>query len=203
MTRDPSVVSRWFPRETGHKPCQSSREGVLLNIMNATLQSSELWAAVEQLKLTENMRLQRRGITEQEAEEIRRFADWLLDNNGHVTIPPYIRVISADDGLPALTAATYGEVWRNELLEADDEILAWFSKRALSAGKNKDVNAVNAEMLQKLPGESVCFRTADCIPRVKRPTIEVPKCRSNSSAVWSSRVFLCTRQSSRWVCQSC
>jgi hypothetical protein len=70
--------------------------GSVANIMNPTLQSSELWAPVEQLKLTEKMRLQRRGITEQEAEEIRRFTDWLLgvgtgrcnDNNGHVTIPP-------------------------------------------------------------------------------------------------------------------
>jgi hypothetical protein len=88
--------------------------GSVANIMNPTLQSSELWAPVEQLKLTEKMRLQRRGITEQEAEEMRRFADWLLevgagrcnDNNGHVILPPYIRVISPDDGLPALTAAT-------------------------------------------------------------------------------------------------
>jgi hypothetical protein len=101
--------------------------------MNATLHRSELWAAVEQLKLTENTCPQRRGITEQEAEEIRRFADWLLevgtricsDNNDHVKIPAYIQLISPDDGLPDLTAATHGEVWRNELLEADDEILAW------------------------------------------------------------------------------
>jgi hypothetical protein len=50
-------------------------------------------------------------------------------------------------------------------LEANDEILEWFSKRALLAGENTDVNAVHAEMLQKLPGESVCFRSADCIPR--------------------------------------
>jgi hypothetical protein len=31
-------------------------------------------------------------------------------------------VISPDDGLPVLTAAIYGDVWRNELLEADGGI---------------------------------------------------------------------------------
>lgn len=42
-------------------------------------------------------------------------------------------MISPDDGLPALTVATYGDDWRNQLLEANAEILK--SKRALLAGK--------------------------------------------------------------------
>jgi hypothetical protein len=100
------------------------------NILNAALKSSELWPQVVQLKLTENMRLTRHGITAAHAAEFRQFADWLLevgagrcnDNNGHVKIPPYIRVISPDDGLPVFTAAIYGDVSRNELLEADGGI---------------------------------------------------------------------------------
>jgi hypothetical protein len=100
-------------------------------------------------------------------------------------------VISPVDGLPALTAATYGEVWRNELLEADDEILAWFSKRALLGGKNTDGNAVNAEMLQRLPGEIVCFRSADCIPRSEETDYRGPEMPIKFLKVWSSRVFLC------------
>jgi hypothetical protein len=104
--------------------------GSVANIVNATLQSSKVWPQVVQLKSTENMRLRRDGFPAAQAAEIRQFADWLLEvgggrcnyDNGHVKIPPYIRLISPDDGLPALTAATYGDVWRNELLKANDEI---------------------------------------------------------------------------------
>jgi hypothetical protein len=128
-----------------------------------------------QLKLTENMRLRRHGISEEEGNDIRKFAEWLTevgsgrcnDSQGFVNLPPFIRLSSPDDGISALKERTYGNVWRDEYLNGNEEFLEWFSKRALLAGKNTDVNAVNAEMLAKLPGESICFKSADCIPRTE------------------------------------
>lgn len=74
-------------------------------------------------------------------------------------------MISPDDGLSTLTDRAYGNVWREDNLNRIEEFVEWFSKRALLAGKNTDVNAANAEMVSKLPGESICLKSAKCIPR--------------------------------------
>lgn len=51
--------------------------GGVANILNATLQRSNLWRNIEQLKLTENMRLKRDDMSEQEANDIKTFAECL------------------------------------------------------------------------------------------------------------------------------
>ncbi|KAI5449084.1 hypothetical protein NCC49_005354 [Naganishia albida] len=148
--------------------------------MDATLQNAPFWRNVEQLRLTENMRLRRQGISEAEQEDIRRFAEWLTsvgrktcsDRDGFVKIPPYIRVYHPNDGVRALTENCYGDVWTRPVDPEDEHLREWFSKRALLAGKNTDVNAVNAEMLGKLPGESQIFRSADCIARSELPSYD-------------------------------
>lgn len=126
--------------------------GTVPSILDATLQNAPFWRNVEQLRLKENMRLRRPGISKAEQEDIRRSAEWLTsvgrgtcsDRDGFVKIPPYIRVYDPNDGVRALTA--------------------------LLAGKNTDVSAVNVEMLGKLPGEIHIFRSADCVPRSELPS---------------------------------
>jgi hypothetical protein len=103
--------------------------GSVANISNATLQSFVLWPQVVQLKLTENMRLRRDDITVHQLQRFdnSRIGCWRLEREGTMITmvmskslpPPYIRLISPDDGLPALTAATYGDVWRNELFRSE------------------------------------------------------------------------------------
>lgn len=78
--------------------------------MSAILQRSGLWSDVEQLRLTEHMRLRREGISEQEPSDIQTFTKCLAEvgagkcNNtqGIVKRPPYIRLVSPDDDLAAL-----------------------------------------------------------------------------------------------------
>jgi hypothetical protein len=118
------------------------------------------------------MRLRRPGLTEQQTEEIRVFADWLQtvgkrrgrDDKGNIKIPEYIRLISPEEGVRALTAHTYADVYSREIDLNDDGLLEWFGKRALLAGKNTDVNAVNRDMLDAMPGVARSYKSADCIP---------------------------------------
>jgi hypothetical protein len=44
------------------------------------------------------------------------------------------------------------------------DMIPFFSARAILAGKNTEVAALNAKILDMLPGDSVTYRNADCIP---------------------------------------
>jgi hypothetical protein len=148
------------------------------DIANACLYSSPLWPQVTRLELHENMRLRRPGITAQEAEEVLQFANWLKsvgrgddrDEKNNITIPDYIRLITGPDGLKELTLQTYADVYSRPIDMNDHGLLEWFGKRALLAGKNTDVNAVNADMLANMPGEARAYKSADCIPRTTEST---------------------------------
>jgi hypothetical protein len=87
------------------------------------------------------------------------------DEKGNIPILSYIRLITGSDGLKELTERTYGDVYSRAIDLNDEARLEWFGKRALLAGKNTDVNTVNADMLANMPGEAKSYKSANCIPQ--------------------------------------
>jgi hypothetical protein len=142
------------------------------DIANACLNASPMWRQVERLELKDYMRLRRPGLTAEQTEEIRVFAEWLKsvgqgegrDDKGNIKIPEYIRLISPSERIQTITAHTYADVYSREIDVNDEVLLQWFGKRALLTGKNTDVNAVNADMLAAMPGVPRSYKSADCIP---------------------------------------
>lgn len=130
------------------------------------------------------MRLRRPGTDAAAVQAATLFADWLKDvgtgsrneSQGYVVLPAAITVMTAgqldnqfgrnvappaDEDL--LVEHTYGDLSRDRVLPPQ-EMLDYFSGRAILTSKNTDVNALNAEMLQLLPGNSVTYFSADSIP---------------------------------------
>ena len=129
------------------------RRGNRATTVYASLISSELWQYFQILRLTVNMRVQ------PGADNV-VFAKWLecmsYDNsmNGNLPLPEYIRTYTnlqdlIDFVYPPITIAT----------ACTD--LATFQHRCILAFHNDTINALNAMILQQLPGDLQIFHAVD------------------------------------------
>jgi hypothetical protein len=64
-----------------------------------------------------------------------------------------------------VTLRTYADICTRPIVLDDAPRLEWFGKRALLAGKNTHVNAVNNDMLANMPEEAKTYESAECIPQ--------------------------------------
>lgn len=122
-------------------------------VISKCLNKSHLWSKFKQLKLTINMRL--KYTNPEEEQEIREFSDYLLRiGNGEeptledlgdnfIQVPEDICI--EDDNLDNLTSFVFDNI------ETEYKNENYFNNRALLCTTNKTVDALNEQILQKIP----------------------------------------------------
>ncbi|XP_048628393.1 ATP-dependent DNA helicase PIF2-like [Brassica napus] len=126
------------------------------DIVMAALNSSYLWKHCKVLQLTKNMRLFSET-DPREAEEIKKFSDWILDvgdgkinepNSGEtmIDIPKDLLVMKCTDPIEAIVSEVYGNTFK------DSKDPLFFQERAILCPTNEDVDVINNYMLDRLAG---------------------------------------------------
>jgi len=137
------------------------RRGTRGQIVSATLKRSPLWPGIHVLKLTQNMRLRRAGLTDAERVETSAFAQRLLHigeradgdgrsawDKGHICLW---------NTRQSLAQTVFPDLHRRAPVPED------FRDRMLLAPKNDAVNALNTELLDITRGDaSDCFSADYC-----------------------------------------
>jgi PIF1-like helicase/Helitron helicase-like domain at N-terminus len=126
-------------------------------IVGACLQRSPIWRELDMLNLKINMRLG------QDPDE-RAFAQWQLDvghgkhtdDEGNITLPDHFKC--AENSLESLIQTIYPDIG-----DHSHHPDSYFSDRMLLTARNEDVHKINKDILQKFPGESRVFFSADSI----------------------------------------
>ncbi|CAB3244804.1 unnamed protein product [Arctia plantaginis] len=128
--------------------------------INACLKQSFLWRSVEILRLTINMRVQL-----QNDPSAQIFSEQLLDiGNGKIELQPNTQCIKLPDNFCTVVQD------KNELIQSifpdiQNNYLnhEWLSQRAILAAKNVDVDEINFQIQQLLPGDLMSFKSIDTV----------------------------------------
>ncbi|XP_072398075.1 ATP-dependent DNA helicase PIF6-like [Diabrotica undecimpunctata] len=128
--------------------------------INACLKQSFLWRSVETLRLTINMRVQL-----QNDPSAQIFSEQLLDiGNGKIELQPNTQCIKLPDNFCTVVQD------KNELIQSifpdiQNKYLnyEWLSQRAILAAKNVDVDEINFQIQQLLPGDLMFFISIDTV----------------------------------------
>ncbi|XP_067645269.1 ATP-dependent DNA helicase pif1-like [Eurosta solidaginis] len=128
--------------------------------INACLKSSYLWRHVNTLTLTTNVRVQL-----QNDPSAAEFSQQLQKiGNGQMSVDPTGMII-----LPNNNFCTFAQSKEALMQSVFPNIVQhyknydWLSERAILAGKNKDVNDINAAILDQIPGDIVAYKSMDTI----------------------------------------
>ena len=127
-------------------------------VVGACLQRSPLWQSITVLHLQQNMRLN----MENEAEA--NFAKWQqevghgrhTDDSANICLPNYFHC--RENTVDSLIETIYDDI------ERSNHPPAWFAERTILSSLNADVDSINKRVLQKFPGQSYTFHSADYIP---------------------------------------
>ena len=131
--------------------------GTREDVVQATVQRSQLWNKVEIIHLRQNMRVQ----TSTDADE---FAQWLLDI-GHgrsthpedmsnsITVPDFMHCDTEND----LIASIYGSMSDHSQVPPPH----FFQERIILAARNDDIRNLNSTILACIPGEERTYFSAD------------------------------------------
>ncbi|XP_076928993.1 uncharacterized protein LOC143593161 [Bidens hawaiensis] len=141
--------------------------GTRSECVNACINSSYIWSKCKVLKLTKNTRLIV-GCRSTDVENIREFADWLLDigqgnvggpNDGQsvIDIPDDLLILNSVDPMGDLISFVYPNI-----LDRFNE-LTYFQDRALLAPLNEVVQEINERMLAIFPGEEVEYLSSNSL----------------------------------------
>ncbi|XP_076934739.1 uncharacterized protein LOC143601132 [Bidens hawaiensis] len=141
--------------------------GTRCECVNACINSSYIWSKCKVLKLTKNMRLTV-GCRSSDVENIKEFADWLLDigqrtlggpNDGEsvIDIPDDLLILNLVDPIGDLIRFVYPDI-----LDRFNE-LTYFQDRALLAPLNEVVQEINERMLALFPGDEVQYLSSDSL----------------------------------------
>ncbi|XP_076903339.1 uncharacterized protein LOC143558377 [Bidens hawaiensis] len=145
--------------------------GTRSECVNACINSSYIWSKCKVLKLTKNMRLTF-GCRSSGVENIREFADWLLDigqgnvggqNDGQsvIDISDDLLILNSVDPMGDLITFVYPNI-----LDRFNE-LTYFQDRALLAPLNEVVQEINERMLAIFPGEEFEYLSSDNLAEVE------------------------------------
>nr|XP_043625766.1 ATP-dependent DNA helicase PIF1-like [Erigeron canadensis] len=144
------------------------------DIVNASINSSNLWKHCIVLKLTVNMRLSA-GSSNVELEKTKEFAYWILrigngnvsePNDGEATmeIPKDILLPEADDPLKSMIDTIYDQ------LETSLSKARYFEEKAILAPTNEVVKKINDKVMEMLPGEEKVYLSSDSICKQDNPS---------------------------------
>ncbi|XP_053968537.1 uncharacterized protein LOC128869968 [Anastrepha ludens] len=127
--------------------------------LNACLKASSLWRYVTKLTLNTNVRVQLQNDSSAEvfSKQLLKIGNGRIpiDNNGLFKFPHHfcqLAELKAD-----LVQKVFPDITQNYKNHN------WLSERAILAGTNKDVNEINADILDKIPGDTVVYRSVDTI----------------------------------------
>ncbi|XP_022003995.1 uncharacterized protein LOC110901476 [Helianthus annuus] len=137
------------------------------DIVNASITSSYIWSSCKVLTLTKNMRLTV-GANASDIEEIKGFADWLLDlGEGKIgdsddcevviDIPEDLLIKCSEDPMSDLIEFVYPSLLQ---LYKDKD---YFAERAILAPTNEVVQEINEKLLDSFPGDEVEYLSSDSI----------------------------------------
>lgn len=126
----------------------------------ACLKSSYLWRHVQTLKLTTNVR-----VLMQNDPSAAEFSQQLLDiGNGKVPVDNLTGLITLQPNFCQISQT------KEQLIQSIFPNLPqnyknhdWLSERAIMAGKNKDVNEMNAAILANIPSPEQTYRSVDTV----------------------------------------
>ncbi|KAF8083384.1 hypothetical protein N665_0776s0009 [Sinapis alba] len=137
------------------------------DIVMAAMNSSYLWKHFKVLELTKNMRLFAETNVH-EAEEIKRFSDWILalgdgrinePNDGEciIDIPKDLLISECGDPIESIVNEVYGDAFK------DSRDPTFFQERAILAPTNDNVDIINNYMLDRLSGEERVYLSSDSV----------------------------------------
>jgi ATP-dependent DNA helicase PIF1 len=141
------------------------RKATRLDIIKASVNSSNIWRSCKVLKLTRNMRLIG-DVTGHSANEIRDFANWILkigngdmvadeDGQSIMDIPDELCIPQCDNPLQALVDFVYPGIVNN----IDNQRI--FEEKAILAPTLDYVEQVNEYVLSLIEGESKEYLSSD------------------------------------------
>jgi hypothetical protein len=157
------------------------------DIVAACLQRSALWRDMTVLHLRQNMRLMKPNMTPAEKARVKVFSEWLIrigngketNANGMIKFPQSVKVLhppsstvdtraarANDGGAPdaPLISHCYGGLGAVVIDPEDAAYMRYFRERSILAGTNVAVDELNDSILERLPGESRTYLSADSIP---------------------------------------
>ena len=133
-------------------------KGTMADELKACLKSSHLWRHVKALTLSTNMRVHLQGDVSagQFAEQLLAIGNGKMPAdpaNGLISIPGnFCNVVKSVEELKS-------SVFPNIQTHFKDH--KWLCERAILAPKNVNVNAINLEIQQQLPGETTLYKSID------------------------------------------
>ena len=135
------------------------------HIVAATVKSSELWNQCTTLRLTENMRVERlisMNPTVDNRLRLQTYADWLLQigegtaptvNENIIEIPNYMYTSTVE----SLKSRVFDD-FQNQYSNID-----YVQSRAILTPLNVNVDSLNSEFVNDLPGEPIVSKSIDCV----------------------------------------
>ncbi|XP_055845040.1 uncharacterized protein LOC129911312 [Episyrphus balteatus] len=127
--------------------------------LNASLKSSTLWKYVKTLSLNENVRvlLQNDPTAAEFSKQLLKIGngELPLDIDGQITFPNNFCSLSESNA--ALIQSVFPNIVNNY------QNYDWLSQRCILACTNKDVISINEEILNKIPGEIVIYKSIDTV----------------------------------------
>lgn len=126
--------------------------------LNACLKSSFLWRHVQKLTLKKNMRvhLQNDASAKDFAQQLLNIGDGKMpvDNTNYMSIPSDFCTVCTTEELIDNVFPNLNVQFKNE---------KWLSERAILAAKNVDVNGINFDILNKIPGDAKKYLSIDTV----------------------------------------
>ena len=145
-------------------------------IIGSSITLSYLWPSFKVIRLKQNMRLQRTGLSTEEYEATAAFSKWLLEvgngtigeadesdpaNSSWIQIPDRYCIPDNDIAVQELINFIYGE----QTLQAPNAAL--LQEKAIVCPKNKTADTINSAVLDMLEGNVYTFASVDeAIPKM-------------------------------------
>ncbi|XP_059289718.1 uncharacterized protein LOC132043247 isoform X6 [Lycium ferocissimum] len=142
-------------------------KGTRQEIVNATLNSSDLWPQCQVLKLTKNMRLQG-SLSGADLDDLKQFSDWILaigdgkigcsiDGIEKIEIPDDLLIHNCDDPISGIVESTYSDY----LIHSTD--IKYLQERAILAPTLQMVESVNDYMVSLNHSQDKSYLSSDTI----------------------------------------
>jgi hypothetical protein len=136
------------------------QKGTMADELKACLKSSYLWRHVKPLKLSTNMRVHLQGDV-----SAGQFAEQLLAiGNGKIPVDPANGLINISDNFCNVVRSV--EELKNNVfpnIQTHFKDHKWLCERAILAPKNVNVNAINLQIQEQLPGETTSYKSVDTV----------------------------------------
>ncbi|XP_015969322.1 uncharacterized protein LOC107492779 [Arachis duranensis] len=137
------------------------------DIIQACIKTSYLWQVCEVHSLQQNMRLKADNLDSASKEQMRHFANWILDigNGKHcpdsgeawVTIDPDLMIENTDSGVRSIIENIYQDL-EDHVGESN-----FLVPRAILTPTNETVDLINDHILERIPAEESIYFSSDSI----------------------------------------